>query len=266
MKKKRVFYIILIVAVISLMSWLLYYLVWFLFDPDLRMEFYKGWPFHPLEMLLDYAVCCFVTFMATIYYLRSYDRAERERDRYKLLALENQINPHFVFNNFSTLAELIEVDPRKASKYLMNLSNVYRYALSHLEHDKVSLQDELTYLRQYLQLLSERFGDTIRVDISPEVADGQGSVPPAVLQMMVENAIKHNEHTVAHPLTIDISSDGQNITVRNNKRLVPVPESTQIGIHNIEERYRLLTRQKVRIEEESDSYAITIPVIVKSKE
>ena len=54
----------------------------------------KGWPFHPLEMLLDYAVCCFVTFMATIYYLRSYDRAERERDRYKLLALENQINPH----------------------------------------------------------------------------------------------------------------------------------------------------------------------------
>lgn len=62
MKKKRVFYIILIVAVISLMSWLLYYLVWFLFDPDLRMEFYKGWPFHPLEMLLDYVVCCFVTF------------------------------------------------------------------------------------------------------------------------------------------------------------------------------------------------------------
>lgn len=264
MKKKRVLHRILIVAAISLMSWLLYYLVWFLFDPDLRMEFYKGWPFHPLEMLLDYAVCCFVTFMATIYYLRSYDRAERERDRYKLLALENQINPHFVFNNFSTLAELIEVDPQKASKYLMNLSNVYRYALSHLEHDKVSLQDELTYLRQYLQLLSERFGDSICVNIAPEVTDGQGSVPPAVLQMIVENAIKHNEHTAAHPLTIDISSDGQNITVRNNKRLVPVPESTQIGIHNIEERYRLLTRQKVRIEEDSDSYAITIPVIVEN--
>ena len=105
---------------------------------------------------------------------------------------------------------------------------------------------------------------TIRVNIAPEVADGQGSVPPAVLQMMVENAIKHNEHTAAHPLTIDIFGDGRNITVRNNKRLVPVPESTQIGIHNIEERYRLLTRQKVRIEEDSDSYAITIPVIVKN--
>ena len=262
MKKKRVFHIILIVAVISLMSWLLFYLVWFLLDPDLRMELHKGWPLHPLEMLLDYVVCCFVTIMATIYYFRSYDRAERERDRYKLLALENQINPHFVFNNFSTLAELIEVDPQKASKYLMNLSNVYRYALLHLEHDKVSLQDELTYLRQYLQLLSERFGDTIRVNIAPEVADGQGSVPPAVLQMMVENAIKHNEHTAAHPLTIDIFSDGQNITVRNNKRLVPVPESTQIGIHNIEERYRLLTRKKVKIEDGDDTYSITIPVII----
>ena len=169
-----------------------------------------------------------------------------------------------MFNNFSTLAELIEVDPQKASKYLMNLSNVYRYALSHLEHDKVSLQDELTYLRQYLQLLGERFGDTIRVNIAQEVTDGQGSVPPAVLQMMVENAIKHNEHTMAHPLTIDIFGDGRNITVRNNKRLVPVPESTQIGIHNIEERYRLLTRQKVRIEDGSDSYAITVPVIVEN--
>lgn len=263
MKKKRVLHIILIVAGLSLMSWLLFYLFWFLFDPDLRQEFHKGLSFHPLEMLLDYAVCCFVTFMATIYYLRSYDRAERERDRYKLLALENQINPHFVFNNFSILAELIEVDPQKASKYLMNLSNVYRYALSHLEHDKVSLQDELIYLRQYLQLLSERFGDTIRVNIASEVADGQGSVVPAVLQMMVENAIKHNEHTTAHPLTIDIVGDGQNITVRNSKRLVPVPESTQIGIHNIEERYRLLTRKKVRIEESSDSYAITIPLITK---
>ena len=262
MKKKRVFYIILIVAVISLMSLLLYYLVWFLFDPYLRMEFYKGWPFHPLEMLLDYTVCCFATFMATIYYLRSYDRAERERDRYKLLALENQINPHFVFNNFSTLAELIEVDPQKASKYLMNLSKVYRYSLTHLEHDKVSLQDELTYLRQYLQLLSERFGDNIRVNIAPEVADGQGSVPPAVLQMMVENAIKHNEHTASHPLNIEIFGDGRNITVRNNKRLVPVPESAQIGIHNIEERYRLLTRQKVKIEDGNDSYSITIPVIL----
>lgn len=261
MKKKRVLYILLIVAVVSLMSWLLYYLVWFFLDPDLGVEFYKEWPFHPLEMLLDYMVCCFVTFMATIYYLRLYDRAERERDRYKLLALESQINPHFVFNNFSTLAELIEVDPQKASKYLMNLSKVYRYALSHLEHDKVSLQDELTYLRQYLELLDERFGDAIRVNIAAEVADGHGSVPPAVLQMMVENAIKHNEHTAANPLIIDVFSDGQNITVCNNKRPVSVPESTQIGIHNIKERYRLLTRQKVRIEDGNDIYSITIPVI-----
>ena len=79
---------------------------------------------------------------------------------------------------------------------------------------------------------------------------------------IVENAIKHNEHTAAHPLNIDIFSDGQNITVQNNKRLVPVPESTQIGIHNIEERYRLLTRQKVKIEDGNDTYSITIPAIL----
>lgn len=120
-----------------------------------------------------------------------------------------------MFNNFSTLADLIEVNPKKASEYLMNLSKVYRYTLTHLESDTVTVQ----------------------------------------------NAIKHNEHTSTHPLTIEISGDEGQITVCNNKRMVSATDSAHVGNHNIEERYRLLTNKKVIIDSIDDFYSITIPII-----
>lgn len=261
MMKNRILHRVLMVIVISLISWVLYYVVWFLLDEEIRADFSKGWPFRPIELLVDYATFCIFSFMATFYYLRSYDKAERERDRYKLMALENQINPHFVFNNFSTLADLIEVNPKKASEYLMNLSKVYRYTLTHLESDTVTVQDEIGYLQRYLMLLKERFGDTITVKIAPEISNGNGFLPPAVLQMIVENAIKHNEHTISHPLTIEISGGDEQITVCNNKRMVSATDSAHVGNHNIEERYRLLTNKKVLIDSTDDFYSITIPII-----
>lgn len=259
--KKRILHRILLVLGLSLVSWVLYNAVWILLDEDLQQDFYKQWPIPPTEMLMDYVIFCCFSFMATFYYLKSYDKAERERDRYKLMALENQINPHFVFNNFSTLADLIEVNPPKASEYLMNLSKVYRYSLSHLEHDKVSLHDEIEYLTLYLKLLEERFSNTIQVNINTEDNDIQGFVPPAVLQMIVENAIKHNEHTKAHPLVIDVVVNNDCIVIKNRKQTVSQTNSTHVGNHNIEERYRLLTTKKIEIADNQDYYSVKIPVI-----
>ena len=259
--KKRILHRILLVLGLSLVSWVLYNAVWILLDEDLQQDFYKQWPIPPTEMLMDYVIFCCFSFMATFYYLKSYDKAERERDRYKLMALENQINPHFVFNNFSTLADLIEVNPPKASEYLMNLSKVYRYTLSHLEHDKVSLHDEIEYLTLYLKLLEERFSNTIQVNINTEDNDIQGFVPPAVLQMIVENAIKHNEHTKAHPLVIDVVVNNDCIVIKNRKQTVSQTNSTHVGNHNIEERYRLLTTKKIEIADNQDYYSVKIPVI-----
>ncbi|MBR4116160.1 MAG: histidine kinase [Bacteroidales bacterium] len=259
--KKRVLHRILLVLGLSLVSWLLYNAVLLFLDEELQQNFYKEWPFPPLEMLFDYAVFCCFSFMATFYFLKSYDKAEKERDRYKLMALGNQINPHFVFNNFSTLADLIEVNPPKASEYLMNLSKVYRYTLSHLEHDKVSLHDEIEYLKLYLKLLDERFSNTIQVNINTEGNAIQGFVPPAVLQMIVENAIKHNEHTKAHPLVIDVLVDNDYIVIKNRKQSVSQTNSTHVGNHNIEERYRLLTTKKIEIIDNQEYYSVKIPVI-----
>ena len=170
-----------------------------------------------------------------------------------------------MFNNFSILADLIEVNQKKASDYLMNLSKVYRYTLSHLEHDTVDLQDELGFLQHYLSLLRERFGDCIQVDIAPDVAQLQGVVPPGVLQMLIENAIKHNEHTSSHPLIINVTSDGHRLNVSNNRSPIVFVDSTSVGQHNIAERYRLLTNRKVQIHETDDNYCVTIPLIPKKQ-
>ena len=261
MKLKRIIKGILLVLGLSVLGLLFYYAVWLIIDEDFREMMQYGWPWNSWMLLMDYVGCCLITTMVTLYYWRSREKAERERDKFRLQALENQLSPHFVFNNFSILADLIEVDPKQASDYLMNLSKVYRYTLSHLDHEKVTLQEELAFLDRYLALLKQRFGEGIQVRIADEVGRCEGSLPPAALQILIENAIKHNEHTKEHPLIIDVTAEGQRISVSNKKQLITNAESTSVGQHNIVERYRLLTSQKVVINDMLDEYCVTIPLI-----
>ena len=259
MKNKRLIHQILVVLGLSLIGMLFYYLMYFLTDANFGQEFESslssGW------ILLDFTVSCMFTTVVTLYYWKSRERAEKERDRLRLQVLDNQLSPHFVFNNFSILAELIEVNPKKASEYLMHLSKVYRYMLSHQEQTTVSLQEELKYLGHYLSLLHERFGDSIRVSIDPELQNQSGQVPPLVLQMLIENAIKHNEHTESHPLMIDMVSDHGKILVKNHKQLVEKPDSAHVGLHNIEERYHLLVQKGITVKDTPDDYCVIIPLI-----
>jgi len=261
MKLKRIIHGVLLVLGLSVLGLLFYYAMWLITDEDFREMLKYGWPWNSWMVLVDYAGCCLFTTVVTLYYWRSREMAERERDKFRLQALENQLSPHFVFNNFSILADLIEVDPKRASEYLMNLSKVYRYTLSHLDHETVTLQEELAFLDRYLALLKQRFGEGIQVRIADEVAKTQGKLPPASLQMLIENAIKHNEHTKERPLIIDVTADGQRISVSNKKQPITNAESTSVGQHNIVERYRLLTSQKVTISNTQDEYRVTIPLI-----
>ena len=261
MKLKRIVHGILLVLGLSVLGLMFYYAMWLITDEGFREMFKHGWPWQSWEMLVDYAACCLFSTVVTLYYWRSREKAERERDKFRLQALENQLSPHFVFNNFSILADLIEVNPKRASAYLMNLSKVYRYTLSHLDHETVTLQEELAFLDRYLALLQQRFGEGIQIRIADEVAKTQGKLPPAALQMLIENAIKHNEHTQARPLTIDVTVEGQHISVSNKKLPITTAESTNVGLHNILERYRLLTSKKVVINSTIDEYCVTIPLI-----
>ena len=261
MKLKRIIHGVLLVLGLSVLGLMFYYALWLITDEDFREMFKHGWPWQSWQMLVDYIACCLFSTVVTLYYWRSREKAERERDKFRLQALENQLSTHFVFNNFSILADLIEVNPKRASAYLMNLSKVYRYTLSHLDHDTVTLQEELAFLDRYLALLQQRFGEGIQVRIADEVAQLQGKLPPAALQMLIENAIKHNEHTKERPLVIDVTAEGQHISVSNRKQPITTAESTSVGQHNIVERYRLLTSQKVTISNTQDEYCVTIPLI-----
>jgi len=264
MKNKRIINDILVVIGLSIVGMLLYSIIWAIVDEDFQQDMMDGWPLS-WGMVVDYTACCLFTIIVTAHFWRSRGRTEKERDRFRMQALDNQLSPHFVFNNFSILADLIEVNQKKASDYLMNLSKVYRYTLSHLEHDTVDLQEELSFLQHYLSLLRERFGDNIQVNIAPEVAQLQGALPPCVLQLLIENAIKHNKHTPSHPLAIDVTSDGRHLRVSNNKQPITSVDSTSVGQHNIAERYRLLTNKKVQIHETDDNYCVTIPLIAKKQ-
>ena len=274
MKIRRIVHGVFLVLGMSVVGLLFYYTVWLFMDEGFREMMRYGWPWNSWMVLVDYLACCLITTVVTLCYWHWRERTERERDMFRLQALENQLSPHFVFNNFSILADLIEVDQKRASDYLMNLSKVYRYTLSHLDHSTVTLQEELEFLHRYLALLQQRFGEGIKVTVAPDVVQKQGKLPPAALQMLIENAIKHNEHTTARPLIIDVMSDGQRICVRNNKQPIevagiqdqdsPTPTrnlSSNIGQHNIAERYRLLTHQKVVIRDTADEYSVTIPLI-----
>lgn len=261
MKAKKIIHRILLVLGLSVLGLVFYYTLWLLTDDELRQELQYGWPFKSWPMLVDYAACCLFTTVVTLYYWHSQERTEKERDLFRLQALENQLSPHFVFNNFSILADLIEVDPKKASDYLMNLSKVYRYTLTHLDHTTVSISEELEFLKRYFALLQERIGGGLNVEIELQVAEMKGSVPPAALQMLIENAVKHNEHTKENPLTVKVSAGRQRICVSNRKQPINAPVSASVGQHNIEERYRLLTRKKVHIEETDQYYSVTIPLL-----
>ena len=246
---------------LSVVGLLFYYTLWLITDEEFREMFKHGWPWQSWQMLVDYAACCLFTTVVTLYYWRRREKTERERDKFRLQALENQLSPHFVFNNFSILADLIEVEPKKASDYLLNLSKVYRYTLSHLDHNTVSLSEELEFLNRYLALLKQRYGEGIQVNIRTDVTLRQGLLPPAALQVLIENAIKHNEHTTARPLHIYVTSDETSVSVSNRKQPITTAESTKVGLHNIIERYRLLTDQQVIISDTADEYCVTIPLL-----
>ncbi len=261
MKIKRIIHRVLLVLLLSIVGLLFYYSLWLLTDGEFRDEIQNGWPLKSWTIFVDYFACCLFTTVVTIYYWHSREKAEKERDYFRLQVLENQLCPHFVFNNFSILAELIEVNPEKASKYLIDLSKVYRYTLSHLDHSIVSLQEELEFIYRYLALLKERFGDTIQVHIAEDLQNLDGFLPPAALQILIENAIKHNKHTTIFPLEIYITTDEKTICVTNLKRLKTPNESSLIGQNNLIERYKLLTKEKIVITNSNMYYRVTIPII-----
>lgn len=179
-------------------------------------------------------------------------------------ALKNQLDPHFLFNSLNVLTSLIEENPENAQRFTTALSKVYRYVLEQKNKDLVSVDEELDFARTYMSLLKMRFEDSIVFTIPDKASDPESKVVPLSLQLLLENAVKHNMVTSSKPLDIRIYEDGGMLVVENNLQLKQiVKKSSGVGLENIKQRYELLTNKKISISQQSNSFAIAIPMLTK---
>jgi LytS/YehU family sensor histidine kinase len=190
---------------------------------------------------------------------------EKKHVEYQLQALKNQTNPHFLFNNLNVLSQLIHEDISQADEFINHFSEVYRYLLEQKEEDLVSIKTELEFLESYIFLVQIRHGANIGFKINWEKLKGF-SVAPITLQMLIENAMKHNEISAKFPLIIEIDVQAQYMIVKNNVRPKSmVGYSSGIGLENIMSRYKLITGEDVIIKENADTFQVFLPIINKIK-
>ncbi|MBK6930588.1 MAG: histidine kinase [Saprospirales bacterium] len=185
----------------------------------------------------------------------------RESVESQFAALKSQINPHFLFNSFNTLITIIEENPEIAVEYVEHLSDFYRSIMVYRERDLVSLSEEMEMVRNFDFLLKKRYEDSFRLDCA---VNGQiGQIIPLTLQMLVENAVKHNIISRAKPLNVQIFvENGTYIVVRNNKQLKLKPEpSTHFGLQSLIHRYALLNAQPVIVQDTEEFFTVKIPLL-----
>lgn len=186
-------------------------------------------------------------------------KQENLESQYEIL--KNQVNPHFLFNSLNVLYSMVHKDPDGAAKFIKKLSDVYRYVLDSREKEVVLLSEEITALNAYLFLIRTRFGQSVICNMDLKVDSDQWIIPLS-LQMLVENAIKHNAFTLNNPIQIDIFQEGDTVIVENSlNRKNEKIASSNLGLKNIQSRYAYLSDQKVEIIERDTLFRVSIPLL-----
>lgn len=186
---------------------------------------------------------------------------EEENLKYRYRTLKTQVNPHFLFNSLNTLSEIVYVDAKKADNYIQKLSRIYRYILDNEETDLILLNKEIEFVRHYFDLHKERNDNKIQLYIDIENAD-KLKIVPISLQILVENALKHNVISEENPLKIHINSDDEYILVSNNiQRKGTLSNFPGTGLSNLKERVKLITGKEVIINEENNQFIVKLPFV-----
>ena len=191
---------------------------------------------------------------------------ERRNVESQLEGLRNQVNPHFLFNSLNTLTYLIPEDPDKAVRFVQQLSKVYRYVLESRDAKLIPLENELDFLRSYIFLLRERFGQNLQVELSDLNGLSYSGIVPLTLQILFENAIKHNVISTEKPLRIEVFAENGHLVVRNNlQRKNQVMDSTGVGLENIRSRYRLLADRDIEVIVSPQYFTVVLPELKTEK-
>ncbi|OJJ23042.1 hypothetical protein BKI52_01435 [marine bacterium AO1-C] len=191
------------------------------------------------------------------------EQLQKENLKSQLTAVKQQINPHFLFNSFNVLAELIDIDPQKAKKFVAHFSEIYHYVLNSRDLDVTTLQEELQFLDSFLYLLKQRYTSGLMVELEIDEASKKYWIPPMVLQLLLENAIKHNIISRNEPLQVEIKTEGDWLLVRNNLQLREnkAVESTKTGLQNIQTRYQALSDLQPVITCNSNFFEVKLPLL-----
>mgnify|MGYP000955546859 FL=1 len=228
------------------------------------------------ENASNYIVAIVITFFVTLslyafYFYKSYQETKVKEQKIiastanaKFESLKNQIDPHFLFNSLNVLSSLIEENPENAQRFTTSLSKIYRYVLEQKDKELVTLQEELTFAKTYMNLLKMRFENSISFELPEDFNNDEAKVVPLSLQLLLENTIKHNVVSEQKPLHIKIYIADNYLIVENNLQIKEVLQDRRgVGLQNIVNRYALISERKVLIEESSAYFKIKIPILTK---
>ncbi|MEP3386334.1 MAG: histidine kinase, partial [Flavobacteriaceae bacterium] len=191
---------------------------------------------------------------------------KREMLASKYSSLKSQISPHFLFNSLNTLTSLMYEDRDLASDFVTRLASSYRYILDNGERDLVTLEKELVFLDAFVFMMNVRHRDAVVIKSQIDVGAEQYLIPTLSLQMLVENALKHNYYSKEKPLEIEISTIGSDaLVVKNNLRKREKEETTRLGLNNIKRRYSYYTDKQVLIREEGEFFEVIAPLLNKGE-
>jgi LytS/YehU family sensor histidine kinase len=210
------------------------------------------------------------TMWETVYTFKQWNLSIAEKEKleqltiqYEFDTLKSQVNPHFLFNCFNTLSSLISEDRKQAEVFLNELSKVYRYLLRNNENGLSTLKSEIQFINSYYKLLQTRHGEALQMTIEIDKKYEEYLLPSLTLQLLVENAVKHNQLSKNRPLLIDVfTTAGKKLIVNNNlqPRVIKGP-SNRIGLENIKSKYMLLEQAGFQILEDRKTFSVVLPLI-----
>jgi sensor histidine kinase YesM len=228
------------------------------------------------EHMANYLVAIIITLVVTLafhafYFYKAY--AENKVKEQKVIAgtasaqfesLKNQIDPHFLFNSLNVLSSLIEENPDNAQKFTTSLSKIYRYVLEQKDKELVSVEEELSFAKTYMNLLKMRFENSISYELPTDFDNPEAKVVPLSLQLLLENTIKHNVVSEQKPLHIKIYIENNYLIVENNLQKKEVLQDRKgVGLQNIVNRYGLISERKVLVDQTETAFKVKIPILTK---
>ena len=229
---------------------------------NITRSYWTTWWFRILVLLCT-AGLVYLFFKQRIKIIRKKEYAEREKFQLQYDALKNQVNPHFLFNSFNALLNIVEDNPKEAAVLIKHLSQFYRKMTAYSQKELILLGEELELLDSYLYIQQKRYGSALQFSVDIEPWQKKSTfIPPLVLQLLAENAVKHNTISKDKPLYISIFTEGEFLVIKNSINYkLEKEESEGVGLQNIRNRYRLLTEKQIIQKEDGASFIILLPII-----